>query len=118
VFGASPEDKFKLSLLAIEKKFIEIENEIKDLQQKTQNAPAKGNIPPQSDLNQKISNLNARISKLEQELHGIKSKIHVSAASDDQIKELLEKIILVETRVTVLEKNITEPRRLQPIILE
>jgi predicted nucleic acid-binding Zn-ribbon protein len=121
MFGTSPEDKFKLSLLSIEKKFLEIDGEIKDLQQRMQNVQIRNfgtNKPAPADFNQKFSNINARISRLEQELRSVKSKIHITAASDDQIKDLLEKIILLETRVSVLEKNITEPQKIQPIILE
>jgi predicted nucleic acid-binding Zn-ribbon protein len=109
----SPEDKLKLSLLTIEKRFVDLENEISRL-----NQTPETKVSAQIDFNDKVSNINARISKLEQELHRVKSRIPVSAAYEDQIKELLEKVILLETRVSVLEKHITEPHRIQPVILE
>jgi len=119
----SPEDKLKITLLTIEKRFANLENEISGLKQniqspvKTQEA-AIVSTPNQTDFNEKISNINARISRLEQELRNVKSRIPVSAAYEDQIKDLLEKSILLESRVNVLEKHITEPHRVQPIILE
>lgn len=113
----TPEDKLKLSLLTIEKRFVALENEISGLKQNTQ-TPLESKVAAQVDFNDKVSNINARISKLEQELHRVKSRIPISAAYEDQIKELLEKVILLETRVSVLEKHITEPHRIQPIILE
>jgi predicted nucleic acid-binding Zn-ribbon protein len=119
----SPEDKLKISLLTIEKRFVDLENEISSLKKNIQ-PPAKTEVhekvshPDQTDLNEKISNINVRISRLEQELRNVKSRIPVSAAYEDQIKDLLEKTILLETRVRVLEKHITEPHRVQPIILE
>lgn len=112
----TPEDKLKLSLLTIEKRFVDLENEISGLKQNSQTPQSK--VSAQVDFNDKVSNINARISKLEQELHRVKSRIPISAAYDDQIKELLEKVILLETRVSVLEKHITEPHRIQPVILE
>jgi predicted nucleic acid-binding Zn-ribbon protein len=111
----TPEDKLKLSLLTIEKRFVNLENQISGL--KNMQTP-QSKVSAQVDFNDKVSNINARISKLEQELHRVKSRIPISAAYDDQIKELLEKVILLETRVSVLEKHITEPHKIQPIILE
>ncbi len=120
----SPEDKLKITLLTIEKRFADLENEISGLKKniqspaKTEEAEKVSIQTDKTDFNEKISNLNARISRLEQELRNVKSRIPISAAYDDQIKDLLEKTILLETRVSVLEKHITEPHRIQPIILE
>ena len=66
----------------------------------------------------KVSDMNSKISKLEEELHRAKAKPEGSRIYDDQMKELLEKVILLETRVSVLESNVMEPRKAQPIILE
>jgi len=69
------------------------------------------------DVTNKVSNLNARISRLEEQLHSL-PKSSGSRIYDEQMKELLEKIILLETRVNVLETHIVEPQKNQPIILE
>jgi len=52
-FGISPEDKFKLSLLSVEKRFVELEGAIGEMQQKLQNIQA----PDTKDLEQRISDL-------------------------------------------------------------
>lgn len=71
------------------------------------------------DFSGKISNLNEKISELEEEMQQIKSRPSGrNRIDDEQIKELLEKIILLETRVSVLETSIVEPKTHQPIILE
>lgn len=80
------------------------------------------------NIDDKISELNEKISAFEDEIRNIRSRQggFSSRFYDDEIKELLEKIILLETRVNVLETSTpsapaqrkTESIKTEPIILE
>jgi hypothetical protein len=64
--------------------------------------------------------MDSKISRLEEELHYASSRPaqNISRTNEDQLKEILEQLIFLQTRVNVLETHISEPKRIHPIILE
>jgi predicted nucleic acid-binding Zn-ribbon protein len=128
----------KMTAEKIGAKFSEIRGKISKLEEQVSNVSTQ-------KMNERIFETNARISKLQDEVNKmsglnvngknelgskiskIEEQVHVlssrpkevrSPVYEEQMKELLEKLIFLETRVNVLETNISEPRRLEPIILE
>ena len=72
------------------------------------------------NTNDKIVEMDSKISRLEEELHYASSRPaqNISRTNEDQLKEILEQLIFLQTRVNVLETHISEPKRIHPIILE
>lgn len=69
---------------------------------------------------EKISELNSKISELENRIRNLKTETEEKPEKiyDDQIKEILEKLILLETRISALETGLEPARRYGPVILE
>jgi hypothetical protein len=72
------------------------------------------------NFNDKIVEMDSKISRLEEDLHYASSRPaqSTSRTNEDQLKEILEQMIFLQTRVNVLETQISEPKRTHPIILE
>lgn len=91
-FGTSPEDKFKLSLLSIEKRFVELEGAFGDLSQKVQNIK----LPDTQDLEQRISDLEDLIYVEEagiEELKGILEEKGETPATSEEVQKIIEPIV-------------------------
>jgi len=98
---------------------VDFENKIADFNSKIFQLQNEMNKIAGSTVSDK-NDLSSKVSKLEEQVHILSSRTREvrSPAYEDQMKELLEKLILLEIRVNVLETNISQPHKMQPIILE
>lgn len=106
-------------------RLIEMTKEIEDLYRKLNEIYAEAerktleiNRLAPVNVDDKIAELTSKIANLENELQRARHPERGSGVMDDQLKEFLEKLILLETRVNVLETTFTGPQRHYPIVLE
>jgi CII-binding regulator of phage lambda lysogenization HflD len=109
-------DKQTLLMKDMESMYTKMNELYADAERKTLDLNRLSNL----NINDKIAEMSSKVGRMEEELHHIKSRPAetVTRPQEDQLKEILEQLILLQTRVNVLETSVLEPKRMHPIILE
>jgi chromosome segregation ATPase len=77
-----------------------------------------GSLIKIEDISKRISSVETKLEEMKITTPDIADMIPQGAYVDDQISELLGKLVFLESRISAVERSVTEKPQMQPIILE